>query len=427
MQWTPFYSEEERLMQALMDPNGTVSQLGPQGIGPQAADFLQQQGISNAATALPDPSGGILAGPSPSGGVLDPRPQSGLTAAMNSPFAAMASQGINNIFALRRNQVPRQTPVGAYQDAMMRNQALQMKRASMLDERERQAEARRRWGIANERAEKKEEREAEKALRDADPMYGFNEFVEQMGIQDLPYEQRLARWREFRLAGVKENSLPANVQTMMYMEQQLGRPLTPEERWEVIRSPSIYKAGGGQVDIRLPGGATDTLVESVDAIKREADEASATSQASAQGAAIGEKLAGAPGKITSGYAAIDVIDKMASHPGREAATGMTSIFNPIAPPGTSTRDFLTLKKQLQGKVFLEAFEMLKGGGQITEIEGLKAEQAMARLDEAQTEEEFLVALGDLRQAIADGLTKLEAQSGTGTAGGWSIKPKTGAK
>ena len=52
--------------------------------------------------------------------------------------------------------------------------------------------------------------------------------------------------------------------------------------------------------------------------------------------------------------------------------------------------------QIRGDVFLQAFSTLKGGGQITEIEGEKATQAQARLSTAQSEEDFRAALNELK-------------------------------
>ena len=52
--------------------------------------------------------------------------------------------------------------------------------------------------------------------------------------------------------------------------------------------------------------------------------------------------------------------------------------------------------KIKGGVFLTAFESLKGGGQITELEGKKAEQAQARLLETQSPEAFRDALAELR-------------------------------
>lgn len=65
--------------------------------------------------------------------------------------------------------------------------------------------------------------------------------------------------------------------------------------------------------------------------------------------------------------------------------------------------------QLRGGVFLQGFQMLKGGGAITEVEGQKAEQAMARLSAAQNIGDYRQALGEFRDALTAGLAKLRAQ------------------
>jgi hypothetical protein len=109
---------------------------------------------------------------------------------------------------------------------------------------------------------------------------------------------------------------------------------------------------------------------------------------------------------------IGVIDKAMSHPGREYSTGMSSMLPVIA--GSDASDFRAVLDQIKGQAFLQAFESLKGGGQITEVEGQKATQAIARLDTAQSEEEFLRSLQDLRQIVGAGLERARRKAG-GTA------------
>lgn len=101
--------------------------------------------------------------------------------------------------------------------------------------------------------------------------------------------------------------------------------------------------------------------------------------------------------------AISTIDQLINHPGLKYITGMYSVL-PIVP-GTPQAGADALAKQIQGKVFLEAFQMLKGGGQITEIEGAKAEAAMARLQRAQDRNEYVSALTELKSIIQGGIDK----------------------
>ena len=76
---------------------------------------------------------------------------------------------------------------------------------------------------------------------------------------------------------------------------------------------------------------------------------------------------------------------------------------PIA--GTKAADFYSLLEQVQGGTFMQAFNNLKGGGQITEQEGAKATAAIARLNPRQTEEGFNKALMDFDAVLAQAQTR----------------------
>jgi hypothetical protein len=75
--------------------------------------------------------------------------------------------------------------------------------------------------------------------------------------------------------------------------------------------------------------------------------------------------------------------------------------DPIA--GTDSADFQSIIDQLGGKTFLEAFASIKGGGTITETEGLKATQAIAALNTSQSEKQFLKNLKDFRSIVQKSL------------------------
>lgn len=80
-------------------------------------------------------------------------------------------------------------------------------------------------------------------------------------------------------------------------------------------------------------------------------------------------------------------------------------------PGTSAKDFDIRLDQLKGKQFLQAFESLKGGGQITEVEGKKATDAIARMDAAGTEEEFIAAAREFQTIIRQGVARAKQKAG----------------
>jgi len=124
-----------------------------------------------------------------------------------------------------------------------------------------------------------------------------------------------------------------------------------------------------------------------------------------QGAAQGKALADVPRQVDNAQLALDTIKAIRSHPGRKYGLGVYGVVPGI--PGTEQRGFVNLVDQAKGQVFLQAFNSLRGGGQITEAEGSKATQALARLDRAQSQQDFDKALDDLQSVIESGLRRAE--------------------
>jgi len=126
----------------------------------------------------------------------------------------------------------------------------------------------------------------------------------------------------------------------------------------------------------------------------------------------GQAQADLPGALETARNTLSVIDQALAHPGRQAATGKSSVLDPRNYiPGTEARDYVALHNQIKGRAFLEAYQTLKGGGQITEIEGIKAEQAIARLDLAQSDEAYERALRDLRDVVERGMERARQRAG----------------
>lgn len=133
----------------------------------------------------------------------------------------------------------------------------------------------------------------------------------------------------------------------------------------------------------------------------------------AAGKSQAEAAASLPGDILAAEQTADQIDQLIQHPGLSSIVGPLDQYRPGLLLGDAGRDALARYNQLQGRAFLQAYGMLKGGGQITEIEGVKAERAMARMDRAQGEKEFKDALTDFRDAVREGLAKLREKAGAG--------------
>lgn len=130
-------------------------------------------------------------------------------------------------------------------------------------------------------------------------------------------------------------------------------------------------------------------------LKRQINEAGAT------GTAVGKDTATAITSVSqvSDNAKFlrDKVNAVLTHPGRDVATGASSLL-PVVP-GTKQADFVNRFEQLQGDAFLQAFESLKGGGQITEIEGNKAQQAINRMNRGTTKAEFDAAAKDFLSVV----------------------------
>ena len=98
---------------------------------------------------------------------------------------------------------------------------------------------------------------------------------------------------------------------------------------------------------------------------------------------------------------LSLLDALKNHKGLSGSVGLPNISGALGGiRGTNEADFHSRLDQITGQNFLQAFESLKGGGQITEIEGKKASDAIARLNTAQTEPEFIKAVDELKSVIS---------------------------
>lgn len=118
----------------------------------------------------------------------------------------------------------------------------------------------------------------------------------------------------------------------------------------------------------------------------------------------------APRVIDNATTALKYSDELLKHPGFSQAVGKSSMLGIQKIPGTEGRDFMNRLDQLKGGAFLEAFNTLKGGGQITEVEGKKATDAIARMDNATSEEEFKTAVKDYQDVIRKGMNRAKMKA-----------------
>ena len=79
--------------------------------------------------------------------------------------------------------------------------------------------------------------------------------------------------------------------------------------------------------------------------------------------------------------------------------------------GSDAASYERRQLQIEGKTFLEAFESLRGGGAITEIEGAKGQQAISRMNKAQSEVEYIKAARELQEVVRKGVERARKKAG----------------
>jgi len=122
-----------------------------------------------------------------------------------------------------------------------------------------------------------------------------------------------------------------------------------------------------------------------------------------------DDMVGKPAKLN---AKGQVVEKgTAAHPGFKAAVGASSLLPTM--PGSKAADFEARLDEIKGGAFLEAYNTLRGGGSITEVEGQKATQAITRMSTAQSEKEFIDAARDFQNVIRTGIKRSKEKLGSG--------------
>ena len=176
--------------------------------------------------------------------------------------------------------------------------------------------------------------------------------------------------------------------------------------------------------------------------QRERDLALAENQAAAKarGKVLAENKVEAeralPGAIATAEQTLTLIDEMIGDAqvskdgkkwevpkgGRDPAEGFTDYVGAGFPgmrflEGSDAASYERRQLQIEGKTFLEAFESLRGGGAITEVEGAKGQQAISRMNKAQSEVEYIKAARKLQEVVRKGVERARAKAGVAAGGG----------
>ncbi|NGX99381.1 MAG: hypothetical protein G4V63_30550 [Candidatus Afipia apatlaquensis] len=115
-----------------------------------------------------------------------------------------------------------------------------------------------------------------------------------------------------------------------------------------------------------------------------------------------------PQVMSTSQQILKTLDDVQNHPGKKWSLGIYSKAPTI--PGTEQANFRAAAGQLKGQTFLQAYQTLRGGGAITDIEGQKGENALARMDQAQTVEAYDAALNDFRDVVKAGMLRAQAKA-----------------
>lgn len=169
---------------------------------------------------------------------------------------------------------------------------------------------------------------------------------------------------------------------------------------KIAKAPIVKDAGTEYI-------AVDPITQEV--VGRYPKDLAGAEAQKAGGKARGEAAFDIPRIEQNAEQTLAVVDQLRNHPGRAGSTGF--IQGRLPAYSGATQDFQILLSQAAGKTFLEAYSTLKGGGQITEVEGKKATEAIARLNRAQSDETFMAALTDFEDVIKKGLARAHQQAG----------------
>lgn len=196
---------------------------------------------------------------------------------------------------------------------------------------------------------------------------------------------------------------------------------------------------GGAAAVKLPNGVTlskapikvDTATGTmlVDPITRQPvamlpKDIAGAAREKETGKAVGQAQVALPQVKAASDQILKTIGDIENHPGLGWSLGPYSKIPTV--PGTRQADFRAAVEQLKGQTFLQAYNTLKGGGAITDIEGAKGTNALARLDQAQSPEAFKEALSDFRKVIQAGQLRAAAKARMPTAGGEGEAAPAGA-
>ena len=254
------------------------------------------------------------------------------------------------------------------------------------------------------------------SLRPTDAQIQYLEFIAKRGISaknQLEMKQKQEAEKQKLQRGV---NLPSDARSYLFY-----KGLSSGEQQDFLNvKRDVYKTGlttdeqGGIVPMPgITGAKTDI----------KAAESKGTAIGKIQGEDFAQANVDLPQVLDKANYAIKLLNALEKHEGLSDVVGIKGGGAVLANvglgivSGTKAADFEARFEQVQGQKFLEAYESLKGAGQITEIEGNKATQAISRLKTSQSEKEFKEAISELKTIINKGVSRAKNKTKEGKTRG----------
>lgn len=239
---------------------------------------------------------------------------------------------------------------------------------------------------------------ADKLHNDPEPINRLNaqmkvmKFANELGITPLSVQKERASINRLNIDAARAaagGDEPALIKTTKaYMTA------SPEERAIMDKFAKVYEKNtymdqSGNI-APIPGSPEATKV-----LAKAKAAGGATGKSNAEFVAQAQQ--NLPSVLDSAEFINSQIDELVNHPAKKYSVGAASLV-PVLP-GTPQADFKARIKQIEGGAFLQAYETLRGAGQITEVEGEKATAAKNRMRTSQSIKEFDKAANDYKSII----------------------------
>ena len=118
-----------------------------------------------------------------------------------------------------------------------------------------------------------------------------------------------------------------------------------------------------------------------------------------------------PDTLQTAERSINLVTALTNSPDLDKLVGNTWGQLAKLKPGTPEANLQARIDEIQGGAFLQAFQSLKGAGQITEVEGTKATAALTRMSSTQSVQEFKDAAQEYIAVIKEGMKRAKQKAG----------------